>query len=321
LRTRLPLTALRVLDAAARNGSLTAAAAELGVTRPAVSKQIRQLEQTLDRAMIERFGNTIRLTQAGLELSQSVAQAFDQIAMTVQRIARGAGSAQTIRILVDRDFASSFLAAHIGQFLVLNPGISVEVVAERNRRMRLDEDFNFRIFYGAYGANPSAELREDILCHWYDLPVCTPEYAVQHVGSGGDLIDAQLLIDANYDVWDDWCLQTGGTNPGTARHITRFNETSLCVSAALSGGGITIGDSLLAFPAIQSARLVMPFPCGLESEQCYSIFSRKGSRPTPAESAFHGWLSQLVTQHQADVRAYLVEQGVTLVRRLQAGPA
>ena len=40
MRTRLPLTALRALDAAARLGSFTAAAADLGVTRPAVSKQI-----------------------------------------------------------------------------------------------------------------------------------------------------------------------------------------------------------------------------------------------------------------------------------------
>ena len=42
---RLPLTALRAFEAAARNGSLTAAATELGVTRPAISKQIKQLEQ------------------------------------------------------------------------------------------------------------------------------------------------------------------------------------------------------------------------------------------------------------------------------------
>ena len=41
---RLPLTALRAFEAAARNASLTAAATELGVTRPAISKQIKQLD-------------------------------------------------------------------------------------------------------------------------------------------------------------------------------------------------------------------------------------------------------------------------------------
>lgn len=314
MRNRLPLTALRVLDAAARGGSLTAAAAELGVTRPAVSKQIKLLEQTLECALIERFGNAIRLTSAGQELSQTVGQAFDQIATSLDRVARGSAVPNTIRILVDRDFASSFLASQIGQFLILNPGISVEVVAERNGRLRLNEDFNFRIHYGYYGANSAASLHEEVLCHWYDVPLCTPVYARHHVGTSGNLIEAQLLVDANYDVWDSWFLQTGQANPGTARHITRFNESSLCLSAAMSDGGITIGDLFLAFPAIRAGQLVMPFQYGLESEQCYSIFTRQGRRLTAAENAFRSWLLQVVRDHQDDVSAFLVESGITLIK-------
>ena len=53
--TRLPLTALRAFEAAARYGSLTAAASELGVTRPAISKQIKQLEQAAEREQLERL--------------------------------------------------------------------------------------------------------------------------------------------------------------------------------------------------------------------------------------------------------------------------
>ena len=45
------------------------------------------------------------------------------------------------------------------QFLLRNPGVSVEVVAEKNGKMRLDEDFNFRIFYGHFGARPCPGLR------------------------------------------------------------------------------------------------------------------------------------------------------------------
>ena len=197
MRDRLPLTALRAFDAAARYGSLTAAAAALGVTRPAISKQIKLLELTLKCALMERAGNTVRLTPAGQDLSATVAQAFDQIAAATSRVAQGGGSVNVIRILVDRDFASSFLAGQIGQFLVRSPGVSVEVAAERNGRLRLDEDFNFRIFYGYPGARVHPGLREDVLCRWYDLAVCTPEYAATHVTADGDLVDAQLLIDGN----------------------------------------------------------------------------------------------------------------------------
>ncbi len=317
MRDRLPLTALRAFDAAARNGSLTAAAAKLGVTRPAVSKQIKLLEQILSCGLMDRVGNTVRLTPAGKDLSQSVAAAFDQIAATTNRLARGNGSPDVLRILVDRDFASSFLARHIGQFLVRNPGVSVEVVAERNGRLRLDEDFNFRIFYGYFDANPQAGLHEEVLCHWYDLTVCTPDYATAHVSKAGALVDAQLLIDGNYDVWDNWFVQTGQPHPGTARHITHFNETSLCLSTAMSGGGITIGDSILAYPAIRAGRLTLPLRHGLESAQCYSMFTRSTARLTVAEAAFRDWLMQVVGLHQADVGAYLVDNGINLIARSQ----
>lgn len=309
---RLPLTALRAFEAAARNGSLTAAATELGVTRPAISKQIKQLEIALNLRLMVRLGNAVQLTPPGRELAQDVAQAFALLTASLTRQQQGRTEPNVIRILVDRDFASSFLAGHIGQFLLHNPGVSVEVVAEKNGRMRLEENFNFRIFYGHFGATPCPGLREKILCRWYDLVVCTPDYAAEHVGSDGALVGAQLLIDGNYDVWDSWFSQTGLPNPGPARDVTHFNETSLCLSTALTGGGITIGDTILAFPAIRAGRLALPFRHGLESEQCYSLFDRAGQPQTAAETAFQEWLSEVVSRHESEVGAFLQESGIDI---------
>lgn len=93
----------------------------------------------------------------------------------------------------------------------------------------------------------------------------------------------------------------------------------------MSGGGITIGDSFLAFPAIRAGRLTLPFRHGLESAQCYSIFTRSEGRATSAEAAFMDWLSGVVRQHQAEVGAYLAESGINLIRsgtihRAESGP-
>jgi len=153
------------------------------------------------------------------------------------------------------------------------------------------------------------------LCHWYDLTVYTSKYATCHVNEAGDLVDAQLLIDGNYDVWDDWFMETGQRHPSIARHSTHFNETSLCLSTAMSSGGITIGDSILAFPAIRAGRLALPFRFGLESSQYYSIFLRAGAKPTAEEMAFRDWLYEVVRLHQKEVGEYLVETGITLVGR------
>ena len=178
--------------------------------------------------------------------------------------------------------------------------------------MRLDEDFNFRIFYGHFGARPCPGLRERILCRWYDLVVCTPDYAQAHVSDSGTLVDAQLLIDGNYNVWDNWFAQTGLAHPGPARDVTHFNETSLCLSTPLTGGGITIGDTILAFPSIRAGRLALPFRHGLESEQCYALFDRAGRLHTSAETSFLEWLSDVVRQHETEVSAFLQESGIDI---------
>lgn len=60
---------LLTFDAVARAGHVTAAAAERGVTQPAVSKQVRQLERLVGATLIERAGRGIVLTAAGRELA------------------------------------------------------------------------------------------------------------------------------------------------------------------------------------------------------------------------------------------------------------
>ncbi|WP_449282928.1 LysR family transcriptional regulator [Leucobacter sp.] len=70
LRTADPLgsidsTELRILHALATTGSLTAAAASLGLSQPAVSQRIKRVETRLAVPLIERSGRGIRLTPAG----------------------------------------------------------------------------------------------------------------------------------------------------------------------------------------------------------------------------------------------------------------
>ena len=61
---------LRVVKAIADEGSITAAAAALGYSQPAVSQMLRRLEQRLGAALIERAGRTVRLTDAGRVLAR-----------------------------------------------------------------------------------------------------------------------------------------------------------------------------------------------------------------------------------------------------------
>jgi molybdate transport repressor ModE-like protein len=61
---------LRVIKAIVDEGSITAAAASLGYSQPAVSQQIKRLEKRLGVAVIERVGRSVRLTEAGRVLAR-----------------------------------------------------------------------------------------------------------------------------------------------------------------------------------------------------------------------------------------------------------
>jgi DNA-binding transcriptional LysR family regulator len=69
----LDSTLLRVVGALAEHGSITAAAAALGYSQPAVSQQLKRLEQRIGLAVIERVGRGVRLTEAGRLLARHAA--------------------------------------------------------------------------------------------------------------------------------------------------------------------------------------------------------------------------------------------------------
>lgn len=314
LRKHQSLTALRAFEAVARLNSISCAAQELHVTRPAVSKQVAQLESDMGCPLLLRTGNVIRLTPAGRELFVALQQAFELIQLTTDTISRRARQGEQLRVLVCRDFASSWLAGQVGKFLVANPGISVEITAEKNATFRLDEDFDFRIFYGMHGAKVGGGLEASELCRWIDLLVCTRDFAQTYLGEGRKPCDAPYLIDANYDIWEEWCALTRLDPGGARRQQTMFNETTLCLSVAASGGGLTIGDSFLAMPAIRAGELIVPYPLGLVSAQNYTLFKPK--RPSsPASQKFEIWLRGAIESYQVGVRQTLTEQGIQVMER------
>lgn len=308
----LPLTALRAFDLVARHGSFSGAARELNVTRPAVSKQIRQLEALLDRQLVIRGRPSVTLTEPGRQLASGLLQGFDLISASYQRAHEEHDGKNSVRILVDRDFATFWLARHIGGFLVENPGVAIEVVAERNGRLRKGEDFSFRIFYGPVGHFLSDDLTEEELCDWIDIPLCTPDYAAEHLPDGTLRKTARFLIDRNYDPRKAWFERSGVDDPGSDVPVSKFNDTTMCLSAALSGSGITIGDSFIALDAMESGRLVAPFKLGLRSTERYAICRQTQRAPSKVEARFQKWLLREIGQYQISVESILLKQGVTI---------
>src|SRR4051794_1007699 len=75
----LDVTRLRVIEAVARHGSVTAAAKELSYSQPSVSHHLARLEAETGAQLLQRVGRGIRLTPAGLLLAARAAEILGRL--------------------------------------------------------------------------------------------------------------------------------------------------------------------------------------------------------------------------------------------------
>lgn len=92
-----PLSWLRVFEMAARHESFVAAARELSLSRTAVSRTIRELEQYMKIVLFERYARGVRLTPTGREYASALRPSFDDIARASELI-RQRASADSVRV-------------------------------------------------------------------------------------------------------------------------------------------------------------------------------------------------------------------------------
>lgn len=84
--TDVSLTALRVLRAVSEQGTFTAAAASLGYTQSAVSRQIASIERAAGTELLERRRGGVRLTPAGRIVMTRATVVLDEIDATAREL-------------------------------------------------------------------------------------------------------------------------------------------------------------------------------------------------------------------------------------------
>ncbi|MBA8924374.1 DNA-binding transcriptional LysR family regulator [Kutzneria viridogrisea] len=92
------LVGLRVFREVAERGTLTSAAAALGYTQSAVSRQIAALERAAGAQLLERRREGVRLTSAGHVVLRSAAAVLDQIDAATRELAGLPAEGGTVRL-------------------------------------------------------------------------------------------------------------------------------------------------------------------------------------------------------------------------------
>lgn len=96
--TDVSLTALRVFRAVAEQGTFTAAAASLGYTQSAVSRQMASIERAAGAELLERRRDGVRLTAAGRVVMRRATVVLDEIEATARELSGLPGPGGTVRL-------------------------------------------------------------------------------------------------------------------------------------------------------------------------------------------------------------------------------
>lgn len=123
----LTLRQLKVFESVARHLNYTRAAEELFLTQPAVSMQVRQLEESLGVALFEQLGKRIHLTEAGQEVlvyARGISQQLDELEDVLNHL-KGVGGGK-LRISVATT-ANYFIPTLLGTFARRYPGVTVSL--------------------------------------------------------------------------------------------------------------------------------------------------------------------------------------------------
>jgi molybdate transport repressor ModE-like protein len=121
-------TRMRLLVEIGRQGSVSAAAAAIGIGQPSASQHLRLLEAAAGQRLVERTGRGSRLTDAGQVLAARAAQALASLGVAEEELGALAGlQTGTIHLGASTAPGVYLLPDTLGCFRRSYPGVSVEV--------------------------------------------------------------------------------------------------------------------------------------------------------------------------------------------------
>lgn len=286
------LQRIAVFESAARLGSFTAAAKELGMTQPAVTRQIRSLEHRLGAELFRRTANRSELTETGTRLADHISAGFDVIEAGLTEFAEHAGT--------------FVLAAH--------PGIAQQWIVPRIEGLRqalgdLDVrlwlfDRDSEIVAGGFdaavrvGTGDFAGQSSQLLFPEQVVPVASPALAEQwglsESSTADDVYRAPFVHmddgDHPWMTWANWLGEFGITllrQPGRVL----FHNYPMVLQQALAGRGVALGWRTLIDDLVAGDALVVVGP-EARSKRGYYVTWPTGA-PDTGVQALVAWLTSL----------------------------
>lgn len=292
--SRIPLTALRAFESAARLGSFKAAANELAVTPTAVSHQIKSLESWLGILLFERKPMAVSLTPEGEEIYRNCHAAFQQINDSLEFVRPGA-SDKNLVLTTTPAFASAWLIPRLDRFHDRHPHLHIAVetsdtVVDLLRDARVDlaircttHDFPsliqrtlFSEYFGAYG---------------------TPDFDPDDKDETINLIAVRWSTPSPIEVsWQDWCKRAGCQDWLERATFHNYDDDHYALQAAQHSRSAVLASSVLVVDQVTAGTLRPIKPSVKLPGMHYLALCRPGRERSAPISAFLEWLEDEAQQ-------------------------
>ncbi len=283
----ITLKQLRALQAVVSAGSVAGAAQRLHVTPPAVSLQLKTLEENVGMSLIERSPDGLRPTQAGGVLLDAIRQiegVFKDSSLLLEEMkGMASGSARVGVVSTAKYFAPRALAA----FARTHPEIDMRLqVGNRMDTMQALE--NYDLDFAIMGRPPNHfEVERSIIGPHPHIVICPPDhpltgrrdlrpadlahetFLMREKGSGTRALTEKLI--AKLDIEPRIGMEIGS------------NET--IKQAVMAGLGIALISAHTTAWELREGRLGVIHAPGLPIERQWYVVRRKEKRMMPAAEA------------------------------------
>jgi LysR family transcriptional regulator, glycine cleavage system transcriptional activator len=299
-----PLRALTAFEAAARLGSFRAAATELGITRSAVSHQVKLLEDRMGLTLFRRDARRAELTTVGQSYFPTIKDAFDQIEAHTKAVKPSTlDNELTIQVYVT--VALKWLIPRLHDFERRFPDVKVRLSTSY-----VDWDFDERnVDVGLVLA------RNKSSSHYYApifqsmlVPVCSPKLLLgEHPLKKPEDLRKHKLIDV-YTAEEDWqiWLEAAGVSGIKPQNRLAVDSYILAQEAAIEGRGVAMTIGPFALEEIKLGRLVQPFPIRVQHKHQWYFACNAEHRKLNKIKRFEDWLMKQVASDPA-LSAYRIE--------------
>jgi DNA-binding transcriptional LysR family regulator len=230
-----------VFDAVAATGSFTAAARELGVSQPAVSRHIATIERQLGVALFERVAGRVELTESGRRLADGVAGAFTSLERALDDVAP---SLDALVFAVQPAMATSWIVPALER---------LEAISGSEIRLRIFDrsselgsgDWDLAI---VPGQGEWKNWTSNLLFSEVVRPLASPAYASEAGLDGSSPADAVLssnllhidAVERPSMTWPEWFAAAGAhAAPPVPRVV--YDSYPTVLQEALVGRGVVLG--------------------------------------------------------------------------------